>query len=230
VIEDNFPSGRPQWEAGGALFVPDVEPYEAMKLTMLNGSHSMLAYTGFLPGHKYVRDVMSDANLEKLVLRHLSSAADLLPPLTGIDFTTYAADLADRFRNPAIAHETFQIAMDGTQKLPQRIFQPALIALDNGQGLRPFAFATAMWMRYCLGRLDDGTTYDLRDPRGAEITKALDGATQAVAISESLHRLENLIPSRLSENPEWRTAVEQILKHALDHGCTDVITQEATRA
>lgn len=114
VIEDHFPQGRPQWEAGGALFVPDVLPYERMKLTMLNESHSMLAYSGFLSGHRYVRGVMSDPALAVLVGRHLKAAAAVLPPLPGLDAADYATALIERFRNPAIAHETYQISMDGT--------------------------------------------------------------------------------------------------------------------
>ncbi len=229
VIEDNFPSGRPQWEAGGALFVPDVGPYEAMKLTMLNGSHSMLAYAGFLTGHKYVRDVMSNPHLEKLVQRHLSNAAQLLPVLSGIDFNEYADALADRFRNPAIAHETYQIAMDGTQKLPQRIFSPAMIALENGQDLQPFAFATAMWMRYCLGRLDDGTTYELRDPRGAEIANVLNQQPQtAIEIVAQLHALPDFIPPALRDNPQWYGHIQNTLKYALEVGCAGAISQQIT--
>ena len=136
VIEDTFLTGRPAWEAGGALFVADVAPYEQMKLRMLNGAHSMLAYVGFLSGHALVRDVMADRALARLVARHISAAAATLAPLEGIDFTQYGAELEARFRNPFIAHETYQIAMDGTLKLPQRLLQPAEAALRMGQDVR----------------------------------------------------------------------------------------------
>ncbi|HEX9857074.1 MAG TPA: mannitol dehydrogenase family protein, partial [Paracoccaceae bacterium] len=113
VIEDHFPLGRPAWEAAGAIFVTDVAPYEAMKLRMLNGTHSMLAYAGFHAGLTYVRDVMQDPDLAALVDRHLSASAATLPALPGMDLPAYAAALQARFTNPAIAHQTFQIAMDG---------------------------------------------------------------------------------------------------------------------
>ena len=225
VIEDNFPSGRPKWEAGGALFVKDVAPYERMKLTMLNGSHSMMAYAGVLAGRRYVRDVMSDPDLATLVERHLKAAAGLLPPLSGIDFTRYADALVERFRNPAIAHETLQIAIDGTEKMPLRIFQPALAALDAGQDLRPFAFATAMWMRFCLRYRDDGSRYDLDDPRAEELIAALDGDPEAA--SNVLHNLRDLIPSRLSASEEWRGHIDDILSRALAQGCVAAIQHEA---
>ena len=80
---------------------------------MLNGSHSMLAYSGFLTGKTCVRDVMQDENLSVLVSRHLKAAAALLEPLPNIDYADYASALIDRFANPSIAHKTFQIADDG---------------------------------------------------------------------------------------------------------------------
>lgn len=218
VIEDTFFTGRPAWEAGGALFVADVAPYEQMKLRMLNGAHSMLAYVGFLGGHALVRDVMADTALARLVARHISAAAATLAPLEGIDFAQYGAELEARFRNPFIAHETYQIAMDGTQKLSQRLLQPAEAALRMGQDVRPFAFALAAWMRYCCGTTDDGDAYALRDPREAEISSALDGTRQAVDIADRLHALPNLFDPALSRNPRWRNEVSTALDAMLRLG------------
>lgn len=228
VIEDSFPQGRPAWEHGGAIFVEDVAKFEHMKLRMLNGAHSMLAYTGFLAGHPYVRDVMADPALARLVGRHLDAAAQTLEPLPAIDFATYAAELKDRFKNPAIAHETYQIAMDGTQKLPQRIFAPALHALAHGQDLRPFAFATAMWMRYALGQTEAGAAYDLRDPRAAEVATALNGLPRdGGRISAALHERLTLIPNALAQNDNWRATVAEILSHVLTDGVAATIKAEA---
>ncbi|MEZ5535874.1 MAG: mannitol dehydrogenase family protein [Thiolinea sp.] len=213
VIEDHFPAGRPYWEAGGALFVADVEPYEQMKLRMLNGTHSMLAYAGFLRGCTYVRDVMADPVLKPLVERHLQAAAATLSALPGIDFADYAAELVQRFENPAIAHETYQIAMDGTEKLPQRLLEPAEHALQQGQDLRPFAYAVAAWMRYCLGVKDDGTAYALRDPREAEIRACLSGVPrEAVAISQALQGLSGLFPESLTNSSDWQQLLSEELQ------------------
>ena len=90
IIEDDFVAGRPDWEAGGALFVSDVAPYEKMKLRMLNGTHSMLAYSGFIAGHQYVRDAMADASLASLARRHMRQAAMTLDPVPGIELERYA--------------------------------------------------------------------------------------------------------------------------------------------
>ncbi|MDO6585102.1 mannitol dehydrogenase family protein [Salipiger sp. 1_MG-2023] len=230
VIEDSFPTGRPQWDAGGALFVKDVAGYERMKLTMLNGSHSMLAYAGHLTGCTYVRDVMQTPALAALVRRHMAAAAALLDPLPGAPFDAYAEALAQRFANPSIAHQTFQIATDGTQKLPQRIFEPALLAIAQGRPLRPFAFAAAMWMRFCLGRQDDGTLYELRDPRAAQIKAALPEQPDATSLSAALHGLPGLIPETLGKNPDWRAAIEEILTVALEQGSLACVEQETASA
>jgi fructuronate reductase len=195
---------------------------------MLNGSHSMLAYTGFLSGHRYVRDVMADPALAALVERHLRAAAATLAPLDGIDLGDYAAELADRFSNPAIAHETYQIAMDGTEKLPQRILQPALDALQHGQAVRPFAFAVAAWMRYCLGRTDAGDAYPLRDPREAQIAASCAGTGRdAAAVSDALHRLPAVFPEALVKNPLWRERVGSSLKVILENGMAEAVRFEA---
>lgn len=228
IIEDSFPSGRPHWEAGGVLFVSDVSPYERMKLTMLNGTHSMLAYAGYLAGCEYVRDAMNDSDLTALVQRHLSTTANLLKPLPGIDFNHYAAELAMRFSNPSIAHATYQIATDGTEKLPQRIFQPAIESLKLQQSVRPFAFTTAMWIRFCLQRLDDGTAYELRDPRSKEITRIITKHPNNLnALLDGFHALPQFIPQRLASEPLWRQNLLEVLATIFDNGCRWAIRSEA---
>lgn len=225
IIEDNFTTGRPPWEAGGAIFVDDVSPYERMKLTMLNGSHSMLAYCGFLTGKKHVKDVMNDEHLSLLVQRHLNAASALLEPLAGVDYNEYAIQLKERFSNPAIAHQTFQIATDGSQKLPQRIFQPALDAVGD---VRPFAFATAMWMRFCLQKHDDGSSHELLDVRAIEIARIVNETKRdSVALSDAFHALPELIPRQLGANRTWRECIVEILNVALNEGCIAAVRHEA---
>ena len=230
VIEDRFPQGRPAWDAGGALFVDDVAPYERMKLRMLNSAHSMLAYAGFLAGHVHVRDVMRDADLARLVRRHIAAAAGTLAPLPGIDFGDYGRDVAERFANPAIAHRTYQIAMDGTEKLPQRIAAPAFDALRAGGDLRPFAFATAAWARYCLGVAEDGTPFDLRDPRQDRISEVVGAAGgDAGRIVQGLLSLPAVFPDELARSAAFAETTRDILAVMLRDGVRAVIAAEAGR-
>ena len=228
VIEDDFVAGRPAWEAGGAIFATDVAPYEKMKLRMLNGAHSMLAYSGYIAGHQYVRDVMRDAALARLVARHMAAAARTLDPVPGVDLEAYKADLLARFANPAIAHQTYQIAMDGTQKLPQRLIEPAIATLRAGGSLDAYAFAVAAWMRYCLGMDETGQRYVLRDPREAEIAALLGGQEDdSASIVDRLLALPGLFPHELAAAPEWRRAVQSRLETMLAEGMRKAIESEA---
>ncbi|UOM33006.1 mannitol dehydrogenase family protein [Acuticoccus sp. I52.16.1] len=227
VIEDRFPSGRPAWEASGAIFVDDVRPYEDMKLRMLNGAHSMLAYAGFVAGHAHVRDVMQDAPLVALIRRHLTAAAATLEPVPGVDLERYADDLLARFANPHLAHQTYQIAMDGSQKMPQRIFAPALEAMRRNQSLAPFAFAAAAWLRYTRGRGEDGTRYALRDPREAALAT---DAADAEAIVAHVEAIAGLVPPALAASAAWHGAVVERLGRMLAQGMTAAIRHEADGA
>lgn len=190
----------------------------------------MIAYAGFLAKCPYVRDAMANADIAVLVRRHLVAAALTLESLPGINFDNYATELTTRFSNPEIAHKTFQIAMDGSEKLPQRFLEPAIWALDHKQDIRPFAFGVAAWMRYCLGVHDDGRQYALNDPRDNTINEAIQSVDRnAFAISEALHGLTDVFPSDLSNNQTWRLAVEDALSLMLSGDMTSAIAAEARR-
>ena len=229
IVEDVFPGGRPAWDAGGAVFVSDVAPYEAMKLTMLNGSHSLMAYCGVVAGYPFVRDAMADPAMRRLVERHLAAAAGTLEPVPGVDLARYAQDLLDRFANRHIAHRTAQIAMDGTEKIPQRILAPALKALRVGQPTRPFAFALAAYMRFTLGRDDADATYRIDDPRAEAIAAAVAGAPDAGTLFERLSAIGALGEGPPGTEREWVATVVAILTEMLERPMRSVIAQEAAR-
>lgn len=203
VIEDDFVDGRPAWEAGGALFVADVEPYEKMKLRMLNGAHSLIAYLGQCEGLEYVRDVMASLRHVARIRGHMEAAAATLDPVPGIDLAAYREALLARFANPAIAHRTRQIAMDGSQKLPQRIFAPALDALAAGSDADAFAAATAQWLAYLLRA---GEPVD--DPRAAELAAAAAESRATGSGSAPFFDLPGLFPPGLAAAPDWRARLD----------------------
>jgi fructuronate reductase len=121
VIEDKFVGPRPRWEIGGAQFTNDVAPFETAKLRMLNGAHSALAYLGLARGHVYVHQAIADPALRPLIETLMrDEAAASLTPAPGQDLDGYAQALLARFANPALDHKLIQIAMDGSQKIPQR--------------------------------------------------------------------------------------------------------------
>ncbi|MGB3347970.1 MAG: mannitol dehydrogenase family protein [Brucella anthropi] len=229
VIEDKFCAGRPEWECAGALFVDNVAPYESMKLRMLNGAHSMLAYSGQLSGKSFVRDVMADPDHAVLVRRHLAVAAATVEGLS-IDLDAYAAALAERFANPAIAHSTAQIAMDGTQKLPQRITTPALEALASGKPYGPFVFALAAWLAYLARKEDDGHPVPLNDPKATELQTGLkDIKTPEEIIRAVASVCPDILPSKLT-NGVFGSALRDTLHTIQSEGMPKVIKQKAAEA
>ena len=177
VIEDDFVGGeRPDWGAVGAEMVADVTPYEHMKLRMLNGTHSPLAYLGYLAGHETIADCMADPAFARFVdhlwTKEIIPAVDAPP---GVSLTEYAQALHARYDNPAIRHRTWQIAMDGSQKLPQRILGTVAESFAAGRETPGLMLAIAAWMRYVSGTDLTGAPIDVRDPL-ADRLKALSGA------------------------------------------------------
>jgi fructuronate reductase len=158
AVEDRFAAGRPDWRAGGAQFVERAEPYELLKLRMLNGAHSAIAYLGVLAGWSTVDAAMAQPALARFIDQLLRDevAPTVAHELPGFDLAAYRAQLLQRFANPALAHKTVQIAMDGSQKLPQRWLNTVRDRLAAGAPIDHLALGLAAWAMY-LGRasIDD---------------------------------------------------------------------------
>lgn len=127
VIEDCFAGPRPPWEQHGAQLVSEVAPYETAKLRLLNGAHSLLAYCGLRKGYKFVHEAV--ANVELFLLAEQLMREEATQTITAAadqDLGVYADSLMVRFADPALRHKLVQIAMDGSQKIPQRWLDTAL--------------------------------------------------------------------------------------------------------
>jgi fructuronate reductase len=167
VLEDRFIAGRPRWEAGGAIFTDAVEPYELLKLRLLNGTHSLIAYLGLLAGARHIA--------EAIVLPEIRQAAEalmreeMLPTLdvpAGVDIEEYMAQLFLRFGNTQIGHRASQVGSDGSLKVPVRITQPVLQHAAAGRVPRLTALLVAAYIR-CLATpesYDAATQVAIRDP------------------------------------------------------------------
>ena len=174
VIEDNFVNGRPDWDVvDGAKFVADVVPFEEMKLRMLNGSHSFLAYLGYLGGYPHISDTMTNEHYRKAAFDMMMKAqAPTLNMPEGTDLEGYAHLLIERYTNPSLKHQTWQIAMDGSQKIPQRMGGSLRHHLAAGTDYKWLAMGIAGWMTYISGVDEKAKTIDVRDPM-AEQFKAI---------------------------------------------------------
>lgn len=177
VIEDRFASGRPRWEAAGAQMVSDVGPYETAKLRMLNGAHSLLAYCGLKAGYTYVHEAIADPALLGQAEAQMREAAATIAVAPGQDLATYAADLVARFGNPALNHKLVQIAMDGSQKLPQRWLETLAIRQQAGEQCPAILPAIAAWIGHLRGQ--NGM---VDDPLAAELLRAATSAQPVQAL------------------------------------------------
>jgi fructuronate reductase len=173
VIEDDFAAGRPNWEIAGAELVRNVRPYQELKLRLLNGAHSAIAYLGALLGLSYVADVMADPALARFVERlMLDEIALLTVASSSLDVETYARALLRRFENRSLRHRTLQIAADGSQKIPVRWLPVLLEARRRGLPARHLVTTLAAWLRFLAGRDEAGRELSLDDPLAARLRAA----------------------------------------------------------
>ena len=200
VIEDDFvDDARPDWGAVGAQLVKDVTPFEHMKLRMLNGTHSSLAYLGYLGGHETISDTVADPAYARFVKALWQD--EIIPNLAapeGVSLSDYAEALFARYANPAIRHRTWQIAMDGSQKLPQRILGTLAEAISAGRPCPGLILAVAAWMRYVGGVDEAGQPIDVKDPLAERLRALSDSAEGGADKVRALLTLREVFPPELA--------------------------------
>jgi len=219
VVEDHFPTGRPDLAASSVELVRDVAPYELMKLRLLNGSHSTLAYLGYLSGRETIADAVGRPALRQIVRRLMEEATVTLRPLPGFDLDAYKASLLARFANPALRHRTWQIAMDGSQKLPPRLVAISRDRLARGLPVGVAALGIAAWMRYVAGPDEAGRPIDLSDPMADRLKALAAGAGgDAKKLAESLFGIEAIFGADLPADPRFTSEVVRHLDSLMRNG------------
>jgi len=220
VIEDRFTGdARPDLGAVGVALVEDVRPYEHMKLRCLNGTHSALAYLGYLAGAETVSEAVARPALAGFV-RHLWSN-EIIPVLTpppGVDLHAYADALMARYANPGIRHRTWQIAMDGSLKLPQRLLGSIADNLAAGHPPQGLFLVVAAWMRYTSGTDENGQPIDVRDPMADRLRAIWEkGGSLSETVRDYL-AIEEIFPASLASDPTMRDGLETTLSTLMDIG------------
>ncbi|MBO0749598.1 MAG: mannitol dehydrogenase family protein [Porphyrobacter sp.] len=210
VIEDRFAGPRPRWQAGGAQFVADVRLHETAKLRMLNGAHSALAYLGLLRRHQFVHEAIADPAIRPVVERLMrDEAAPTLEP--SFDAQAYADALLARFENPALPHRLRQIAMDGSQKIPQRWLATLACHQRHGRQCLAILQALAAWIVHVRG---DGAPVD--DPLADRLAALWreEGESGIVAV---LFGANGLFAADWQANDDDRQAIEGWLGQEIPH-------------
>ena len=201
AIEDHFVDGlRPNFAAVGVDMVDEVTPFEHMKLRMLNGSHSALAYLGYLAGYETISDTVADPAFTSYLRQLWSEIIPTAHAPKGYNLHDYADALLDRYANPIIRHRTWQIAMDGSQKLPQRLLGSLEANIAAGKPVPGLCLAVAAWMYYVGGIDQTGQPIDVKDPMAEKLRAISDASTTPADKVAALLSLSEIFPIELAEN------------------------------
>lgn len=240
VIEDRFAAGRPQWEAGGAQFVAEARPFEVLKHRLVNGSQSMMAYLGVLAGWTTTDRVIAQPAVHAFISETMAREIQpTLPPLPGLDLDAYRASLLPRFTNPALGHRTRQIAMDGSQKIPQRLLAPIRDRLAAGLPFPRLALGVAAWLHFLRGYDEAGNAFPIEDPLAQPLAGVMaDAARQTEKLFDARTReqarvriIAGFAPvfGDLAQSPVFVEAVAAQLELLCAHGVTGALTRLDSR-
>lgn len=220
AVEDRFAADRPDWSVGGARFVADAAPFEQLKLRMVNGSHSALAYLGALLGLSTVDQAIADPQLQPFVQALMHDEVEpTLPPMPGFDPAPYRQRLLQRFANPALQHRLLQIAMDGSQKIPQRWLATLRDRLAAGQGFDRLALCVAAWLRFADGQDEQGRALPLDDPLAEALRTARRGPGGGLDLAP--------VFAELAGHAGFRAAVGRQLQALSARGLRAVLANQA---
>ncbi len=174
VLEDKFSDGRPDLDKVGVQLVADVDPYEKMKVRLLNGSHSALSYISYLMGYREVDTAMADPLIAKFVRSYMDhDVTPSVPSVPGIELGPYKDKLIERFSNPAVSDQVQRLAEDGSAKIPNSILPCIAHQLENGGSIKFAALALAGWFRYLTAVDEDLKPIEIKDPRAEQLISAM---------------------------------------------------------
>ncbi len=201
VVEDNFKAGRPSWEQVGVEFTDDVAPYETMKLSLLNASHTLLSYPSLLSGYRKVDAAMRDSRIIKFVEDFMNiDVTPYVPAPKNTDLTQYKKKLVERFANSSVSDQISRLCGDGASKFQVYVMPIVKQMLANDDNMERIAFLIAAYRHYLKYQIDDkGISYEIFEPC---ITKS---DTQMLSSDDALLFLGStpFAASKLTEYPKF---------------------------
>ena len=171
VLEDHFPAGRPQLERVGVQFVPDVAPYELMKIRILNGGHATIGYPAALMDIHFVHEAMETPLIRDFLHKvEREEIIPIVPPVPGTDLGAYFDLIETRFANPRIGDTIARLCLDGSNRQPKFILPSVADRLRANAPIDGLALVSALWARYCYGETDGGAPIAPNDPSWDRLT------------------------------------------------------------
>jgi mannitol 2-dehydrogenase len=171
VLEDAFSLGRPPYEDAGVQVVEDVEPYELMKLRLLNASHQALCYFAYLAGYRLVHEAAQDPLFRAFLRGYMDDeATPTLAPVPGVDLDAYKATLIERFSNPEVRDTIARLCAESSDRIPKWLLPVVRAQLEAGGPIERSAAVVASWARYAEGVDEQGAPIDVVDRLASSLT------------------------------------------------------------
>jgi mannitol 2-dehydrogenase len=172
VLEDWFSAGRPPYQEAGVQLVHQVEPYELMKLRLLNGSHQAMCYFAYLSGYRLVHEAAQDPLYQAFLLGYMDQeATPTLPPVPGVDLDAYKHTLLDRFSNPQVRDTIARLCAQSSDRIPKWLLPVVRQQLAAGGEIRRSAAVVASWARYAEGTDEAGDPIEVVDRYADRLTE-----------------------------------------------------------
>jgi mannitol 2-dehydrogenase len=222
VLEDHFPAGRPALEKVGVQFVPDVAPYELMKIRILNGGHATIAYPAALMDIHFVHEAM-----ENLLVRGFLEKVErdeiipVVPPVPNTRLDDYYRLIETRFANPKIGDTITRLCLDGSNRQPKFILPSVADRLKANRPVTGLALVSALWARYCYGETDSGKPIPPNDPSWDRLTAQ---AKRAKADPKAWLEMTDIFGD-LAHNPAYVEAFTTALETIYAEGTKATLTR-----
>jgi mannitol 2-dehydrogenase len=218
VLEDDFPTGRPAWHDVGAQLVTDVQPYELMKLRLLNAGHQAICYLGYLAGYRYTDEVCADPLFADFLSAYLAEAVPTLPAVPGVDLLEYCRTLLRRFSNPYVRDTLARLCAEGSDRIPNFVLPVIRDRLIAQADFTLGALVTAAWARYCEAVDEHGRPITVID---RELEKVLAAANSQR--TDPVAFLQTGFFGDLASNPSFVKTYESQVNALHSHGARDAI-------
>src|ERR1700761_4273778 len=219
VLGDSFADGRPPLEEAGVQITSDVEPYELMKLRLLNASHKALCYPGALVGYRYAHEVTTDPLFAGFLLDYMTAEAiPTLRPVPGVDLAGYTSQLIERFSNPEVRDTVARLCAAGSDGIPKFLLPVIRDQLAAGGPVTRAAAVVAAWARYAEGADESGAPHEVDDVLAPQLRAAAGRQRQDLTAFLDGNRS---IFGELADDPRFTAVYTAILAALLDRGVRD---------
>jgi mannitol 2-dehydrogenase len=209
ALEDSFGAGRPPFEDVGVQVVPDVEPYELMKLRLLNASHQGLCYFAWLAGYRLVHDAAQDPLFARFLLAYMErEATPTLEEVPGVDLREYQHQLIDRFSNAQVRDTVARLCAESSDRIPKWLLPVIRRNLETGGEILLSTAIVASWARYDEGVDEQGRPIEIVDQlRDRLVANAQRQRTEPLAFIEDRDVFGDLV-----DNERFVSAYKSVLE------------------